>query len=292
MAKLLLCGFPTGLAVTVALTAPASALRMDFSVEADEVHTFQLLPDGSETSTQEPLPEPVRFHLGWDLTEPPLGGVEDNWPDPQSPSGIRRTTTYLNTDTGAFETTPFSQDLMNNNAFGFTEFVVGNPWFGRSYIEEYVIYSEGVITRSLVSFSLVYSLVSPDPGALDEDVYHHFVRITGQNPVFAPTSLDAMGSWTSERFWEFLAHDDTIWLFVEQGLSQTFIGDEVTFNDSTTYVGSAVLIPEPSSLLLLGVGLAGLCAASRFGAMGGKRVQRPFLSGPSTGVTRSSSDLI
>ncbi|UCG17488.1 MAG: PEP-CTERM sorting domain-containing protein [Phycisphaerales bacterium] len=238
----------TALAALVTITfayTPADALTLDFEILASQRWERFLVPP--DIVTQQDLTfEPVTFDFST-VFEPIVIDVVDSW-DP-IPSGDYRKIYTRFSDPTYVSLTPFDAEMNAQNVWGLGPLTL-SPWY-HGYGATDVMFADGSAASAL---NLTYALHAMDGDRL----YHHIVSLHGTNPSYPPPapSMDDMVPWTSEMLLTFINHAQTQWTFIEIGRSEEaheVNGDVVyTFYDEVFYVGTATLIPEPTTVALLG----------------------------------------
>lgn len=159
----------------------------------------------------------------------------------------------------------------NYNRFVFIDLSF-SPWSHYSRVTEIRYDSDNSFANFAISFSL-YNMQYNNGG---DDMYHHTIMFSANNPLFVPSSFDVMVPWTTEKLLDFIQHEGTTWTFGESARSEvyTFEGVEPgdgpvwTLYDEVDYYGQASLtaistVPIPAAVWLLGSGLIGLVGFRR-----------------------------
>ena len=233
------------LTITCAYT-PANALTLDFEILADERWERFLVPPDTIVTQQDLTFEPITFDFSTEF-EPIVIDVVDSW-DSQPNYDYRRIYTRFS-DPTYVSPTPFDTEMNAQNVWGLGPLTL-SPWY-HGYGATDIMYADGFTWSAL---DLNYALHAMEGDRL----YHHIVSLRGTNPSYPPPapSMDDMVPWTSEMLLNFINHAQTQWTFMEIGRSEEAyeVNGEIVYDsyDEVFYVGSATLIPEPTTLPLLG----------------------------------------
>jgi hypothetical protein len=255
------------LGILGAMARPASGaadIRLDFTVST-EFRTLKYLEQGAITNHSVPLNQPVVFDMRVVL-DPTFRSFQRREENAPSPTWIM-TETYFEGVT-AIGSSPFGTEMSDYNVFGFTD-LTPSPWYHFTRGRETLFAPD--LGHAGVNIAFALYGIRRDTETGQDDMYHHIISFSGNNPLFAPSVADDMTPWTTEEFLDFIRHDQTVWGFAELARAETYLDPAQptwTFYDEVVYQGPASLtsvttVPTPPAIGLAAFGLLGVLAAAR-----------------------------
>ena len=247
-------------AAAVVAPRPAGGDVLWFRVTAEQRFEQDLGPDGWIVTVPDTTFQPVEFILRVDLDP-----VYNHADDTGDVAGSRTIMSWFQGPSYA-SATPFDAEMEACNTFGLAGIDL-SPW--HHFTRSVEMWNFTTPPTGYVAAQVQYGL-SSEVSPTGNEMYHHVLGLTATNPTLGvpPAGPADMAPWTGPQLMTFLTHVDTVWQFGEQAWSIDGVvqGSQLIpdYYHGVTYTGPAVLIPEPTALLLLTAGAA-LAARRRSG---------------------------